>query len=142
LHCINQALKPETESSSGLGTSTCVQDTGPWTVGDSKQNVTWTRNVTRNFLDCCSRLCGWYIVYRCHFSSQKTKVAPCCLHELKFLSIALDILFSTLPGLFSMTRESLITQPSWTGHPLGTAPLPWFIFFFAPGRALLLSCPC
>lgn len=41
-----------------------------------------------------------------------------------------------------MTLESLKIQPSGTGHPLGTAPLPWFIFFFASGRALLLSILC
>lgn len=98
------ALKPETESSSGSGTSTYVQDPGPWAVRDLKQNVPWTLP-PRNFLDCSSRLWGWYIVSRCHFSSQKAKEAPYHQHELKFLSIALDTLFPTLPGLFSMTWE-------------------------------------
>lgn len=95
---------------------------------------------SRNFLGCSCRLCGWYILYRCHFSSQETKMAPYRLYQLKFLIVALNILFPTLPGLFSMTRESLLIQPSWTGHPLRTASLPWSILFFAPGRALLLSC--
>lgn len=76
------------------------------------------------------------------FFSKNPSVASLCPHHAKLLLAALNTLLPPLPGLPSMTRPTMITQPGWTAYPLSTAPLPQFTSFSATGRVFLLSRPC